>query len=97
MVREIIIFEVPLGPESDVFRDAFRRVEAAMVQIGVEPGKVWFPMTGDGRRWIIEREFASLGEYEADDERFHEARDFMQLWREMESHASSMRVELWQR
>lgn len=95
-VREYVIFRLRLGAETDAFKDAFLKVRAAMREIGVEPGRTWGPLTGEAREIILEREFESLAAYEADDAAFHGDPEFMALWRRMESHAASMRVELWE-
>ena len=67
-----------------------------MADLGVVVGRTWGPMTGEVRTVILEREFESLAAYEDDDARFHEAKDFMTLWREMEATLKGMRVEVWQ-
>ena len=96
MVRELIYFDVELGGGTEDFMAAFRKVKEAMEAIGVVVGRTWSPMTGDGRTVILEREFESLAAYERDDEKFHDADDFMLLWREMEATLKGMRVEVWQ-
>ncbi len=96
MIREIIIFKVPLGRDTYRFKALFREVRQRMREIGVEPGRTWGSLTGEGRDIIVEREFASLAAYEADDEAFHADADFMALWRSMEELAISMTVHLWQ-
>lgn len=96
MVRELIFMDLRLGPDTDRWKEAFAEVQDAMRRIGVEPGRMWHPMTGSGRTVVIEREFESLAAYEADDERFHDATDFMALWRTMEALLDRMRVEVWQ-
>ena len=96
MIREIVQFDLYLGTQSDEFMVAFRAVQDALAGAGVVKGRVWSPMTGVGRTIIWEREFNSLSDYELDEQRFHEAKDIMQLWRKMEALTSAMRVELWQ-
>lgn len=96
MMRELIFFELRLGPDSDRFSALFKQVKAAMAAIGVVVGRSWGNAAGTGRIVVLEREFESMAAYEADDERFHEAREFMALWREMETCLVSMRVEIWQ-
>ena len=95
-VREVIVFRLRLGPETEAFKQCFAQVRAAMREIGVEPGRVWHNMHGTGRDVRVEREFPSLAAYELDDENFHAGPEFMALWREMESHVESMTVELYQ-
>jgi len=96
VIRELVHFKLQLGPETDRFREAQRAVISAMERIGVQPGTAWFPLTGDDRWVVMEREFDSLAVYEKDDAAFHGDKEFMRLWREMEGHAETMRVELWQ-
>jgi hypothetical protein len=96
MMRELIFFELRLGPDSDRFSTLFKQVKEAMTDVGVVVGRSWGNATGVGRIVVLEREFDSMAAYEADDERFHDARAFMALWREMETCLVSMRVEIWQ-
>lgn len=96
MIREVIIFKLPLGPDTDRFKELFREVRTSMRAIGVEPGQTWGPLTGEARIIIVERQFPSLAAYEADDQAFHADASFMALWRSMEALAVSMTVELWE-
>jgi hypothetical protein len=96
MVRELIYFELNFGAATEEFDAAFRAVHEAMAELGVVVGRVWGPMTGEGRTVILEREFESLAAYEDDDRRFHDATDFMRLWRTMETTLRGMRVDAWQ-
>ncbi len=97
MVRELIYFDLHLGQGTEDFTAAYKRVRAAMEELGVVPGTMWGTMTGPVRTMILEREFESLAAYEDDDRLFHGAKDFMHLWREMEATLRGMRVEVWQR
>lgn len=96
MVREKIYFKLKLGPDTNRFLALLKEVQLMMGQLGVAPGRRWSNMTGDGRWVMIEREFPSLSAYEEDDRNFHAGEEFMAKWREMESLAEVMRVELWQ-
>ncbi|MDQ6694812.1 MAG: hypothetical protein M3014_10415 [Chloroflexota bacterium] len=95
MIREVIFFELKLGPETDRFRELFRKVLSIMEAAGVEPGSVWTNVNGTGRYFIVEREFASLAQYEQDDAAFHGDKELMTTWRQMEECLISMRVDLW--
>ncbi len=95
MVRELIYFDLHLGPESDRFRDLFNEVREGMRELGVVVGRRWVPMTGPLRTVIMEREFESMAAYEADDERFHSSKAFMAKWRELEAASKAIRVEVW--
>ena len=94
MVKEVVRFRLPLGPRTDEFLAVFREVVAAMGELGVNPGVRWSALTG-GREVMVEREFESLAQYEADDSAFHAGKDFMALWRRLEVLADSMEVEIW--
>jgi hypothetical protein len=96
VVREIIIFKLRLGPDTDRFKELFLDVRSRMREIGVEPGRTWGSLTGEARDVIVEREFPSLAAYEVDDEAFHADASFVGQWRAMEELAVSMTVELWQ-
>jgi hypothetical protein len=96
MIRETIYFKLRLGPDTNRFFAALKDVQRMMTELGVEPGRRWNNVTGDGRWVMIERDFDSLATYEEDDRNFHAGEDFMTKWREMETHAEQMRVELWQ-
>lgn len=95
MVKEVVRFKLPLGSRTDEFQALLGEVTAAMRELGVNPGVRWNTMSGV-REVVIEREFASLAQYEADDAAFHGGKEFMTLWRRMEACAESMAVELWQ-
>jgi len=95
MVKELILFRLPLGEKTDEFNALFRQVQEEMEKLGVKPGVRWGTVAGS-RTAIIEREFDSLAEYEADDAAFHGGKEFMALWRRMEACADSMEVLLWQ-
>ncbi len=95
MIRELIYFDLRLGPDSDRFRALFEEVRRDMADLGVVVGRSWSPMTGRLRTRIMEREFESLAAYEADDERFHSSPEFMAKWRELESLVREIRVEVW--
>lgn len=95
MVKEVVRFKLPLGSRTDEFVALLREVTAAMAELGVNPGVRWDPLSGV-REVVIEREFASLAQYEADDAAFHGGKEFMAMWRRMEACAESMTVELWQ-
>lgn len=95
MIRELVYFEVGVGPETERFKAAYRVVREGMAALGVVMGRTWWPGTGVMRTAIMEREFESLAAYEADDERFHSSREFMASWRELEATVREMRVELW--
>jgi hypothetical protein len=96
MIRELIHFELQLGPATDRFRTLFGQVRERMQQAGVEPGIVWTNLTGNARYIIVERNFDSLAQYEQDDAAFHGDGELMQTWRAMEECLLSMRVDLWQ-
>jgi hypothetical protein len=96
MIRETIYFKLRLGPDTNRFFAVLKDVQRMMAELGVEPGRRWNNVTGDGRWVMIEREFDSLAAYELDDHNFHAGEDFMSKWREMESLAEQLRVELWQ-
>lgn len=96
MIRESIYFKLRLGTETNKFFAALKEVQRMMRDLGVEPGRRWNSVTGDGRWVLIEREFASLAAYEEDDRNFHAGEEFMSKWREMKSYADQLRVELWQ-
>jgi hypothetical protein len=95
MIREVIFFELKLGQATDRFRELFRTVREIMERAGVEPGTVWTNLSGNARYVIVEREFASLAQYEQDDAAFHGDEKLMSTWRQMEECLVSMRVELW--
>jgi hypothetical protein len=96
VIRELIHFELRLGPDTDRFRALFRQVRERMERAGVVPGAVWTNLTGDARYFIVERTFSSLAQYEQDDGAFHSDAELMSIWREMEGCLVSMRVDLWQ-
>lgn len=96
MIRESIYFKLRLGPDTNSFFAALKDVQRMMRDLGVEPGRRWNNVAGDGRWVLIEREFPSLAAYEEDDRNFHAGEEFMAKWREMESYAEQLRVELWQ-
>jgi hypothetical protein len=96
MIRELILFELRLGSETDRFKARLRDVQASMRRLGVEPGRNWWNVTGQARWLVVEREFPSMAAYEKDDQAFHGDDEFMTQWRAMEECAASMRVELWQ-
>jgi len=96
VIRELIHFELRLGPDTDRFRALFRQVWERMERAGVVPGAVWTNLTGDARYFIVERTFSSLAQYEQDDGAFHGDAELMSVWREMEGCLVSMRVDLWQ-
>lgn len=96
MVRELIFFDLKLGQGTEDFNKVFKQVKEEMAAIGVVVGTTWGYMTGEVRTMILEREFESLAAYEADDAKFHGAKEFMRLWREMEDTLKGMRVEVWQ-
>lgn len=95
MVKELIVFRLPLGEKTDEFNTLFRQVQEEMRKLGVNPGVRWNTVAGS-RMAVVEREFESLAAYEADDEAFHAGKDFMALWRRMEACAESMEAMLWQ-
>ena len=70
MIKEVIRFRLPLGPATDEFTRLLREVMEAMGALGVEPGISWIPLT-DSWEVVLEREFDSLAQYEADDSAFH--------------------------
>ena len=96
MIKEQVFFKLRLGPDSDRFAVLVREVQRMMAELGVVPGRRWSNVTGEGRWTVLEREFASLAAYEEDDRTFHAGAEFMRVWREMESLAEQMRVELWE-
>lgn len=96
MVRELIFFDLHLGQGTEDFYAVYDEVKERMASIGVVVGRQWGYMTGQVRTIILEREFETLAAYEEDDQRFHDAKDFMKLWRRMESTLKGMRVEVWQ-
>jgi len=96
VIREVIQFELRLGPETDRFRGLFRQARERMERAGVLPGAVWTNLAGDARYFSMERTFASLAQYEQDDSAFHADEELMNIWREMEGCLVSMHVNLWQ-
>ena len=46
MIRELIVFELRLGSETDRFKARLRDVQASMRRLGVEPGRNWWNVTG---------------------------------------------------
>ena len=96
VVRELIFFDLHLGQGTEDFNAAFKEVQAEMASIGVVLGRKWGYLTGTVRTVVYEREFESLAAYEEDDALFHNSKDFMRLWRAMESTLRGMRVEVWQ-
>jgi hypothetical protein len=96
VVKEVIRFRLALGARTNEFLALYQQVCEAMEALGVEPGVAWATMTGT-RTLVIEREFDSLAQYEADDAAFHGGEEFMALWRRMEATAESMEVELLQK
>jgi hypothetical protein len=95
VIKEVVLFRLPLGPRTDEFAVLHRQVRAAMEAQGVNPGVAWTTIAGT-RVFMIEREFESLAAYEADDAAFHGGEEFMALWRKMEACAESMESQLWQ-
>jgi hypothetical protein len=95
MVKETIVFRLPLGPRTDEFLTLYREVREEMEKLGVSAGVSW-SITAGTRMFMIEREFDSLAAYEADDAAFHGGEEFMALWRRMEGCADSMETTLWQ-
>jgi hypothetical protein len=94
VIKEIVLFHLPLGPRTDEFTALYRQVREAMDANGVNPGVAWTTTAGT-RIFMIEREFDSLAAYEADDAAFHGGEVFMALWRRMEACAKSMESQLW--
>ena len=46
MIRELVYFDLRLGPDSDRFKALFAEVRAGMAELGVVMGRTWMPMTG---------------------------------------------------
>jgi len=95
MVKEMIVFRLPLGPKTDEFVALYRQVAEEMEKLGLSVGVAWTATAGV-RMVMVEREFDSLAAYEADDAAFHGGAEFMALWRRMEGCAESMETTLWQ-
>jgi hypothetical protein len=95
MVKETIIFWLPLGARTDEFLALYRQVRDEMEKLGLSAGVSWTATAGT-RKLMVEREFDSLAAYEADDAAFHGQEKFTALWRRMESCAESMETTLWQ-
>jgi hypothetical protein len=95
VIKEVVLFRLPLGPRTDEFVALYRQVRATMEANGVNPGVAWTTTAGT-RSFMIEREFDSLAAFEADDAVFHGGETFMALWRRMEACAESMESQLWQ-
>jgi hypothetical protein len=55
MIRELIFFRLRLGSETDRFKARLHDVQASMRRLGVEPGRNWWNLTGEGRWLVVER------------------------------------------
>lgn len=95
MVKEMIVFRLPLATKTDDFFALYRQVAEEMEKLGAKVGVSWTATAGT-QMFMVERGFDSLAAYEGDDAAFHGGAEFMALWRRMEGCAESMETTLWQ-